>query len=105
MLFTKNKLFIVGLFLVQLCFGGDLDSGISVSSGITASSHELTKTMNMTYIKSKIKAKINGGGNDSDLIMDGTNIGGVNMVNSKAKNIYLNTQIDGNALTTGKGKK
>ena len=94
----------IGLF-IQLSFASDLDSGIEIGSSIKASSNELKKTTNMIYIKNKIKAKINGGGNQNDLILDGTNIGGINMLNSKAKNIYMNTEIKGNTLTTGGTQK
>jgi len=104
MFLFKNKFFLVGLFLVQLLFSSDLDSGIDVNSGINPSSNELKKNVNMTYIKSKIRAKIYGGGNHNDIILEGSNVGGVNMVNSKAKNIYLNTEIKGDTITTGEKK-
>lgn len=111
----KKLLIITGLFLIiPFSFCGDLDDGIGTADGISTG-NDLQKDINVKFIMRKSKAAAQNNVNNGDTVVvddgssgssggsasDGTNIGGVNMVGGRAKNITIIQQIKGDVTTIG----
>lgn len=107
-----KRLFLAGIILSRLSFCSDIDDGIGTKSGIKAG-NDLHKDLNVKYIIRKAKASAQNAGGDkivtsggaggtSSTGMGGTNVGGVNMIGSKAHNIIIIQKIKGDVTSITK---
>ena len=108
-----KKIVVAGMCLfTSLILAGDLDDGIGAESEVKPSSSELKRDFSAIYLRRKVKAKLNSGGNDKDIIINGngkdiggmnlgTNVGGLNAVGSDLSNsnIYIIQENQGDITT------
>jgi len=97
----KKKLIFIFILTLSNIFAGDLDDGIESYSSIRTG-NDLRGVTNTKYIVRKAKAaRYSRNRNSKDVVIStdangGLNLGGVNMIGSKTRNITIIQNIKGN---------